>query len=119
LAGNLLGTQARFWVLRSTQYVSQIRRTYPFGLGTQNPAWVPTTQNAVYLKSLGVNIRPYLKTTKSPVLAKKLIVTGAKRVYVAKFSEAEIIAAENIKDLLITYEIIRIAKISRLVELFR
>jgi hypothetical protein len=48
LAGNLLGTQAGFWVLRPTQYVSQIGRTYPFGLGTRNPAWVPTTQNAVY-----------------------------------------------------------------------
>jgi hypothetical protein len=46
LAGILLGTQAGFWVLRPTQYVSQIGRTYPFGLGTQNTAWVPTTQNA-------------------------------------------------------------------------
>jgi hypothetical protein len=47
LARNLLGTQAGYWVLRPIQYVSQIRRTYPFGLGTQNPAWIPTTQNAV------------------------------------------------------------------------
>jgi D-serine deaminase-like pyridoxal phosphate-dependent protein len=36
------------------------------------------------LKPMGVNIRPHLKTTKSPILAKKLIEAGAKGGCVAK-----------------------------------
>ncbi|KAF2500491.1 hypothetical protein BU16DRAFT_547307 [Lophium mytilinum] len=71
------------------------------------------------LKPHGVNIRPHLKTTKSPILAKKLIAAGAKGGCVAKLSEAEVIAAEGVDDLLITCEIIGPAKVARLVELFR
>jgi D-serine deaminase-like pyridoxal phosphate-dependent protein len=71
------------------------------------------------LKPLGVNIRPHLKTTKSPILAKKLIAAGAKGACVAKLSEAEVMAAEGVEDLLITCEIIGAAKVGRLVELFR
>jgi len=71
------------------------------------------------LKPTGVNIRPHLKTTKSPVLAKKLIAAGAKGACVAKISEAEVVAAEGVDDLLITCEIIGPAKVARLVELFR
>jgi D-serine deaminase-like pyridoxal phosphate-dependent protein len=71
------------------------------------------------LKPMGVNIRPHLKTTKSPILAKKLIAAGAKGGCVAKLSEAEVMAAEGVDDLLITCEIIGPAKVSRLVELFR
>ena len=71
------------------------------------------------LKPLGVNIRPHLKTTKSPILAKKLIAAGAKGACVAKLSEAEVMAAEGVEDLLITCEIIGAAKVDRLVELFR
>jgi D-serine deaminase-like pyridoxal phosphate-dependent protein len=71
------------------------------------------------LKPLGVNIRPHLKTTKSPILAKKLIAAGAKGGCVAKLSEAEIMAAEGVDDILITCEIIGSAKVARLIELFR
>jgi D-serine deaminase-like pyridoxal phosphate-dependent protein len=71
------------------------------------------------LQPLGVNIRPHLKTTKSPVLAKKLIAAGAKGGCVAKLSEAEVMAAEGVDDLLITCEIIGSAKVARLVSLFR
>jgi D-serine deaminase-like pyridoxal phosphate-dependent protein len=67
----------------------------------------------------GVNIRPHLKTTKSPILAKKLIAAGAKGACVAKLGEAEVMAAEGVDDLLITCEIIGAAKVGRLVELFR
>jgi D-serine deaminase-like pyridoxal phosphate-dependent protein len=67
----------------------------------------------------GVNIRPHLKTTKSPILARKLIEAGAKGCCVAKLSEAEVIAGGGIEDLLITCEIIGAPKVARLVELFR
>lgn len=67
----------------------------------------------------GVNIRPHLKTTKSPILAQKLIDAGAKGGCVAKVSEAEVMAAGGIEDILITCEVAGPAKVARLVELFR
>lgn len=67
----------------------------------------------------GVNIRPHLKTTKSAVLAKKLVAAGAKGGCVAKLSEAEVIAAAGFDDLLITCEVIGPVKVRRLVELLK
>lgn len=67
----------------------------------------------------GVNIRPHLKTTKSAVLAKKLVAAGAKGGCVAKLSEAEVIAAAGFDDLLITCEVIGPVKVRRLVQLLR
>ena len=67
----------------------------------------------------GVKVRPHLKTTKSPLLAKKLIEAGATGGCVAKLSEAEVMAAGGIEDLLITCEIVGPAKVARLAELFR
>jgi D-serine deaminase-like pyridoxal phosphate-dependent protein len=71
------------------------------------------------LKPMGVNIRPHLKTTKSSVLAKRLIAAGAQGGCVAKISEAEVMAAQGVEDILITSEIIGPTKVSRLVDLFR
>jgi D-serine deaminase-like pyridoxal phosphate-dependent protein len=71
------------------------------------------------LKPTGVAVRPHLKTNKSPILAKKLIAAGAKGGCVAKLSEAEVMAAEGVDDLLITCEIVGPAKVARLVELFQ
>lgn len=72
------------------------------------------------LLPLNISIRPHLKTTKSGILAKKLVAAGAKGGCVAKLSEAEaIIAASGFDDLLITCEIIGEVKVRRLVELFR
>ena len=71
------------------------------------------------LKPKGVKIRPHLKTTKSPILAKKLVEAGAEGGCVAKLSEGEVMAAEGFDDILITCEIIGAVKIARLVELFR
>ncbi len=67
----------------------------------------------------GVNIRPHLKTTKSPILARKLIDAGAKGGCVAKLSEAEVMTAGGIEDILITCEVVGPVKVARLVELFR
>ncbi|KAF9872356.1 hypothetical protein CkaCkLH20_10183 [Colletotrichum karsti] len=66
----------------------------------------------------GRNIRPHLKTTKSAVLAHKLVAAGAKGCCVAKVSEAEAIIAAGFDDILITCEIIGAPKVRRLVELF-
>ncbi|KAL4869594.1 hypothetical protein BDV12DRAFT_167658 [Aspergillus spectabilis] len=67
----------------------------------------------------GRNIRPHLKTTKSAILAHKLVAAGAKGCCVAKVSEAEAITAAGFDDILITCEIVGKAKVARLVELFR
>lgn len=67
----------------------------------------------------GRNIRPHLKTTKSAIIAKRLVAAGAKGGCVAKLSEAEAITAAGFTDLLITCEIVGPAKVKRLVELFR
>jgi D-serine deaminase-like pyridoxal phosphate-dependent protein len=71
------------------------------------------------LKPTGVDIRPHLKTTKSPILAQKLIDAGAKGGCVAKISEAEVMVANGIEDIFITCEIVGAPKVARLVELFR
>ncbi|KAJ9150285.1 Alanine racemase, N-terminal [Pleurostoma richardsiae] len=67
----------------------------------------------------GVSIRPHLKTTKSAILARKLVAAGARGGCVAKISEAEAIAAAGFDDLLITCEIIGTPKVKRLVDLYR
>ena len=67
----------------------------------------------------GLHIRPHLKTTKSAILATKLVRAGAKGGCVAKVSEAEAIATAGFDDLLITCEIIGAPKVRRLVELYR
>lgn len=67
----------------------------------------------------GKNIRPHLKTTKSAILAQRLVAAGAKGGCVAKLSEAEAIAAAGFDDLLITCEIIGPQKVKRLVQLYR
>lgn len=71
------------------------------------------------LTPMRVNIRPHLKTTKSPILAKKLVKAGAKGGCVAKLSEAEVMATNGFDDLLITCEIVGPVKVARLVELYR
>ncbi|MBA3855285.1 MAG: alanine racemase [Cyanobacteria bacterium PR.3.49] len=64
-----------------------------------------------------VNVRPHLKTVKSPEFAKLLLQAGAIGVCTAKVSEAEVMAAAGIEDILITTEIIGAAKLGRLTKL--
>ncbi|KAF2873255.1 hypothetical protein BDV95DRAFT_569224 [Massariosphaeria phaeospora] len=66
----------------------------------------------------GILIRPHLKTTKSAVLARKLVAAGATGGCVAKLSEAEVMCKLGFSDLLITCEIVGAAKVQRLVELW-
>jgi D-serine deaminase-like pyridoxal phosphate-dependent protein len=67
----------------------------------------------------GVNIRPHSKTTKSAILAQKLVDAGAKGGCVAKLGEAEVMCAKGFTDVLITCEIVGAVKVARLVELFK
>ncbi|CAH0014438.1 unnamed protein product [Clonostachys rhizophaga] len=67
----------------------------------------------------GLKIRPHLKTSKSTIVANKMVKAGAKGGCVAKVSEAEVIAAAGFDDLLITCEVVGSTKVKRLVELYR
>ncbi|HEX2916851.1 MAG TPA: DSD1 family PLP-dependent enzyme [Chloroflexia bacterium] len=68
-------------------------------------------------RSTRVRVRPHLKTTKSPELAHILMAAGAVGGCVSKVSEAEVMAAAGIEDLLITTEVVGPQKIARLVAL--
>ncbi len=71
------------------------------------------------LKATKVDVRPHLKTVKSPELARTLLDAGAIGGCVAKVSEAEIMAQAGIEDLLITTEIVGEVKLARLIALVR
>ena len=66
-----------------------------------------------------VHVRPHLKTAKSPEVARLLLEAGAAGVCVAKLSEAEVMLAHGIDDLLITTELAGAIKAARLAELLR
>jgi D-serine deaminase-like pyridoxal phosphate-dependent protein/ribosomal protein S18 acetylase RimI-like enzyme len=68
-------------------------------------------------RGTAVQVRPHLKTVKSPLLARRLLGAGARGVCVAKLSEAEVMLAAGIEDVLITSEIVGPAKLERLVAL--
>ena len=65
----------------------------------------------------GVHVRPHLKTAKSPDVARRLLDAGAVGVCVAKLSEAEVMLAGGIEDVLITTEIAGEVKVGRLARL--
>jgi D-serine deaminase-like pyridoxal phosphate-dependent protein len=65
----------------------------------------------------GVRVRPHLKTAKSPPVARVLLDAGAEGVCVAKLSEAEVMLAGGIDDVLITTEIAGEVKVRRLARL--
>ncbi|HEU5379706.1 MAG TPA: DSD1 family PLP-dependent enzyme [Ktedonobacteraceae bacterium] len=66
-----------------------------------------------------VQVRPHLKTVKSPDLARLLLAAGAVGGCVAKVSEAEVMVQGGIDDLLITTELVGQPKLNRLVRLAR
>jgi D-serine deaminase-like pyridoxal phosphate-dependent protein len=71
------------------------------------------------LEGTGVSVRPHTKTVKSPEFARLLLAAGACGVCVAKLSEAEVMAAAGIEDILITTELGAGLKLERLVALLR
>jgi D-serine deaminase-like pyridoxal phosphate-dependent protein len=65
----------------------------------------------------GVNVRPHMKTAKSPQVARLLLEAGAAGVCVAKLGEAEVMLVGGIDDVLITTELVGPVKLARLATL--
>lgn len=72
---------------------------------------------ADYVKSIGVNLRPHVKTHKSTIIAHKQIAAGAIGITCAKLGEAETLVEAGISDILIANQIVGPLKIARLVNL--
>lgn len=70
-------------------------------------------------KEHGVGWRPHTKAIKIPAIAYKLLAAGAHGVTVAKLSEAEVMAAAGITDILITGPVVGAKKAARLACLSR
>jgi D-serine deaminase-like pyridoxal phosphate-dependent protein len=71
------------------------------------------------LEGKNVSVRPHLKTGKSPIIAKRLLETGAVGICVAKLGEAEVMAAAGVEDILITTELVGAPKLERLMKLLQ
>ena len=71
-----------------------------------------------YCDSIGLNLRPHIKTHKIPMFAKMQIEAGAVGITCQKISEAEsMITSGGIDDVLITYNILGETKLKRLLAL--
>ncbi|MDX2161626.1 MAG: alanine racemase [bacterium] len=67
--------------------------------------------------SLGLAFRPHIKTHKIPAIARLQIDAGAKGLACQKLTEAEVFADAGFNDLLLPYNIIGAAKLTRLTDL--
>jgi D-serine deaminase-like pyridoxal phosphate-dependent protein len=67
----------------------------------------------------GVRFRPHAKTHKSPVIARRQMALGAVGVCCQKVSEAEILVAGGVDDVLVSNQVIGASKIARLAALAR
>ena len=72
---------------------------------------------AAHFARAGVGWRPHTKGIKTPAIAHKLLKAGAFGITCAKVSEAEVMAAAGIHDILIANQIVTPHKIARLVNL--
>lgn len=74
---------------------------------------------ASFAKGAGVRVRAHAKTHKSPDIAARQVARGAVGVCCQKVSEAEVMVAGGIKDVLISNEVAGAAKLARLARLAR
>ena len=72
---------------------------------------------ADYFTSVNADLRPHLKTHKTPIIAHKQIAAGAIGVTCAKLGEAEAVVHAGIRDVLIANQIVGTQKIARLINL--
>jgi D-serine deaminase-like pyridoxal phosphate-dependent protein len=72
---------------------------------------------AALSRSLGVALRPHIKTHKTPQIARLQLAAGAIGVTCAKLGEAEVMADAGVEDILIAYPLVGEAKIHRLLAL--
>ena len=69
-----------------------------------------------YLEPHGIKLRAHTKMHKCPVLAQKQIDSGARGICAAKISEAEVMCASGIEDVLVTSPIASLDKVVRFVQ---
>lgn len=74
---------------------------------------------ADFFKTRPAKLRPHDKTHKSPIIAQKQIEAGAIGITCAKFSEAEILLASGISNILIANQVVEATKIEHLAQLAR
>lgn len=74
---------------------------------------------ADHVRRAGKELRPHAKTHKCPEIARRQIAAGALGVACAKLGEAEVMAREGIRGLLVTTEIVTPGGIERLLRLLR
>jgi D-serine deaminase-like pyridoxal phosphate-dependent protein len=72
---------------------------------------------AALANSLGVALRPHIKTHKTPQIARLQLAAGAIGVTCAKLGEAEVMADAGVEDILIAYPIVGGLKVRRLLAL--
>ena len=72
---------------------------------------------ATTFREAGVGWRPHTKAIKIPAIAHKLLRAGAHGITCAKVSEADVMVAGGIRDILIANQVVGEAKITRLVNL--
>lgn len=70
-----------------------------------------------YFTTVNADLRPHLKTHKTPIIAQKQIAAGAIGITCAKLGEAETVIHAGIRDVLIANQIIGAHKIARLINL--
>jgi len=77
------------------------------------------TMRRIIIEEAGIKWRPHTKAIKTPAIAHKLLLAGAHGITCAKLSEAEVMAAAGIRDILIANQVVGPTKIARLVHLLR
>src|SRR6185503_13867092 len=74
---------------------------------------------ADFVRAAGVRLRPHSKTHKSPIIAAKQVALGALGVCCQKVSEAEVMVAGGVGDVLVSNEVAGAGKLDRLAALAR
>ena len=72
---------------------------------------------AAYFSTVNAQLRPHVKTHKTPIISHKQIAAGAIGVTCAKLGEAEAVIHAGIRDVLIANQIVGAQKIARLINL--
>lgn len=72
---------------------------------------------ADYFSDISTDLRPHLKTHKTPIIAQKQLDAGAIGITCAKLGEAEAVVDSGIRDVLIANQIVGVQKIERLINL--
>jgi D-serine deaminase-like pyridoxal phosphate-dependent protein len=75
------------------------------------------SEMAALAKSLGVALRPHIKTHKTPQIARLQLASGAIGITCAKLGEAEVMVDAGVDDILIAYPLVGELKIRRLLAL--